>query len=164
MSNPFVVESPEKLLPRQIVDLFVEEHTKIETIKQRRHTLIWGSRGSGKSIMLRFLEPQCQAIRKSGMRQFLEENQSFLAIYSPCKEGQLNKTELGLRSKYADVALSDHMLNLYLADRLLDCLTSRFPAINSGFGAIVQGLITPSFRVRHRVYSTANSVERSSSY
>ena len=39
--NPFVVESPEKLKPDQIVALFVKEYTRLETVRQRRHTFIW---------------------------------------------------------------------------------------------------------------------------
>src|SRR5437588_104505 len=68
--NPFVVDSPEKLTPQQIVDLFVKEYTRLETVKQRRHTFIWGSRGSGKSMMLRYLEPECQKVVTQATRLF----------------------------------------------------------------------------------------------
>lgn len=126
--NPFAVESPEKLTPRQIVDLFVEKYTKIETVKQRRHTFIWGSRGSGKSMMLRYLEPQCQAIVHEGIDKFIgKSDDSFLAVYCPCKEGQLNKTELVLLDQYALLVIIEHMMNLNIADRLVDCLRTKLP-------------------------------------
>src|SRR4051812_9594253 len=89
--NPFVVESPEKLSPEQIVNLFVKEFTRLETVKQRRHTLIWGSRGSGKSMMLRYLEPQCQAIAENSYDAVFNRDDPFLAVYCPCKEGYFNK-------------------------------------------------------------------------
>jgi len=39
--NPFRIESPGKLLPRELVDLFVERYTQVGTVKQRKHTIIW---------------------------------------------------------------------------------------------------------------------------
>src|SRR5688572_20392545 len=91
-NNPFVVESPEKLAAKQIVDLFVRQYTQIESVRQRKHTLIWGTRGSGKSMMLRYLEPRCQSIVVGDGSKFLEGEMPSLAIYCPCKEGQFNKT------------------------------------------------------------------------
>lgn len=76
--NPFVVESPEKLSPQQIVDLFVKEYTRLETVRQRRHTFIWGSRGSGKSMMLRYLEPQCQALAEKSYETVFKRQDPFL--------------------------------------------------------------------------------------
>src|SRR6266700_5976840 len=93
--NPFVVDSPERLTPRRLVQLFVEEYTQIGTMKQRKHTFIWGSRGSGKSMMLRYLEPECQTLVHGDPAKFLSE-EPYIAVYCPCKEGQFNKTELSL--------------------------------------------------------------------
>src|SRR5256885_8077838 len=94
--NPFVVESPEKLSPEQIVALFVKDYTRLETVKQRRHTFIWGSRGSGKSMMLRFLEPRCQAIAEESYEAVFAKQDPFLAVYCPCKEGHFNRSELDI--------------------------------------------------------------------
>ena len=127
-TNPFVVESPEKLTPSQIVDLFIDRFTDVETVKQRKHTFVWGSRGSGKSMMLRFLEPTCQMIAYGTWDAFLQQqSQPFLAVYCPCKEGQLNKTELGLLDKAVAGVMSEHMLNLMVADRVLEALLHHFP-------------------------------------
>ncbi len=125
--NPFVVESPEKLGPGQIVDLFVEKFTQLETVKQRRHTFVWGSRGSGKSMMLRYLEPQCQAIIRGDVQNVLNRGEAFLAVYCPCKEGHANKSELLLLSKYASLIITEHILNLAIADRVVSCLRNQFP-------------------------------------
>lgn len=126
--NPFVVESPEKLSPEQIIELFVQEFTQIETIKQRKHTFVWGTRGSGKSMMLRYMEPQCQTAIHGGAEGFLKQPGSFLGVYCPCKEGQLNKTELSLLDPFSLRIIGEHMLNLTIADRLLSCLRGQFPS------------------------------------
>jgi hypothetical protein len=126
-TNPFVVESPEKLTTAQIVDLFVTKFTDIETVKQRKHTFIWGSRGAGKSMMLRYLEPQCQSLVSGGISEFFGQGNPFFAVYCPCKEGQPNKTELLLLDKYSTLIISEHMMNLSIADRLVDSLRIQFP-------------------------------------
>jgi hypothetical protein len=124
--NPFVVESPEKLSPEQLVGLFIEKYTQIETVRQRRHTFIWGSRGSGKSMLLRYLEPQCQAIVHGGTEKVFGMPEPFLGVYCPCKEGQLNKTEFETLDESAAAVVSEHLLNLTIADRLVSCLREQF--------------------------------------
>lgn len=125
--NPFVVESPEKLTPKEIVDLFVENFTRIETVKKRKHTIIWGSRGSGKSMMLRYLEPQCQSILYDRVDNFLNQPESFFAVFFPCKEGQFNKSELDLLKEKASIIITEHMINLSVADRVINSLMNQLP-------------------------------------
>lgn len=128
LRNPFVVKSPEELTKEQIVRLFVPEHTKIEAIKERKHTFIWGSRGSGKSMMLRFLEPQCQALACGGTHEaFFGQERSFLAVYCPCKEGHLNKSELDLLDEFPRMIVTEHLLNLTIAERTLATLRTQIP-------------------------------------
>src|SRR5688572_10717428 len=126
LDNPFVVESPEKLEPHEIVELFVPQFTEIETIKQRKHTFIWGARGSGKSMMLRYLEPRCQIITHNGT-EFLQQRTSFLAIYCPCKEGNFNKSEFQLLDKYSKLIVSEHLINMNIAERTIECLRTQIP-------------------------------------
>ena len=125
--NPFRVESPEKLKPLELVKLFIEQYTRLETVKQRKHTIVWGSRGSGKSMLLRYLEPQPQACLHQGIDKFLAAPESFVAVYCPCKEGQINKTDLEFLSPSAALTLTEHMLNLQISDLLFNCLRTQFP-------------------------------------
>jgi hypothetical protein len=125
-ANPFVVESPEKLSPTQIVDLFVEPFTRIETVRQRKHTFIWGARGSGKSMMARYLEPQCQALVHQGMEKFFEGSSGFFAVFCPCKEGQIRKSDLSLLNRLAATVITEHLLNLLIADRVIESLKTQF--------------------------------------
>jgi hypothetical protein len=124
--NPFVVESPERLTPQQIVDLFVKEHTKLDTVKQRRHTFIWGSRGSGKSMMLRYLEPKCQAIAEKFYSAVFQKQDPFLAIYCPCKEGYFNRSELDVLDGTNAAVISEHLLNINIAHNAVHCLVEQF--------------------------------------
>jgi hypothetical protein len=125
--NPFRIESPEKLAPADLVSLFVEQYTQVGTVKQRKHTIIWGSRGSGKSMLFRYLEPQCQTLVHGSIETMLRAPESFVAIYCPCKEGQFNKTDLELLSPSAAQTLTEHMLNLQISDLLFNCFRTQFP-------------------------------------
>jgi len=136
LRNPFTVKSPEELTREQIVGLFVPDYTKIETIKERKHTFIWGARGSGKSMMLRYLEPSCNAIVHGSLKAFLDKDDAFVGVYCPCKEGQFNKTELRLLEPYPRTVITEHLMNLAVAGQILRCLGDEFPG--EWFGA--QGL------------------------
>ena len=125
--NPFGVESPEKLSWALLVKLFVPEYTGVQVLKEQKHTFLWGSRGSGKSMMFRYLEAGCQFIASGACREYFENIESFLGIYCPCKEGQINKTDLRLMSDNAAAVMTEHMLNMLIADRVLYCLLSQFP-------------------------------------
>src|SRR5579871_4816664 len=102
--NPFAVESPEKLDSEHVFKLFVEENSGADVVDKRKHTFIWGPRGSGKSMLLRYLEPRCQAIKykeegkswESGLRNFLSSSRAFIGVRLACKEGYFNKTEFQL--------------------------------------------------------------------
>lgn len=60
--NPFRVHTPEALSAEEVVRLYVSEMPGADTVHSSGHTMIIGARGSGKSMMLRFLEPDCQAL------------------------------------------------------------------------------------------------------
>ena len=127
-SNPFAVESPEKLDPQHLVSFFIEKYTKIETIKQRKNTFLWGARGSGKSMLFRYLEPKCQAIANGSFDGFLQSSQPFIALYCPCKEGHFNKTDIRLLDKQPARILTEHLFNMHIAIRLVECLDNQIPS------------------------------------
>jgi hypothetical protein len=128
--NPFAVHSPDALkeIPAEtIVDLFVVDHTQLHTVKERKHTFVWGPRGSGKSFMLRYLEPQCQFIEADSVDDFFSSEQPFLGIYTPCKKGEIDKTELDLLDDRASQVITEHLLNLTVAEETVSTLSTQFP-------------------------------------
>lgn len=126
LHNPFSVKSPEELTREQIVKLFVSQYTRIETIKERKHTFIWGARGSGKSMMLRYLEPSSKAIVHESLDAFLKKEDSFIGVYCPCKEGQFNKVELLLLEPSARLVITEHLMNLAVARQVVRCLDEQY--------------------------------------
>ena len=58
--NPFAVKTPETLNSDDIASLFIEVYTDFPRLLAQEHTFLNGARGTGKSMMLRYLEPQVQ--------------------------------------------------------------------------------------------------------
>jgi hypothetical protein len=54
--NPFVVYSPEDLSPSEFMEIFVKEFTWINALETPKDFFIYGTRGSGKSMLLNYLE------------------------------------------------------------------------------------------------------------
>jgi hypothetical protein len=109
-NNPFAVFTPEALDPDLVVSLFVHEISEYGLIKQPGHSFLNGPRGSGKSMIFRYLEPDCQKRIKNQKLSELE----FYGAYVPIKRTQLNITEFGrLDRQYADVVLNEHILVLF---------------------------------------------------
>ena len=57
MKNPFEVNTPEGISAQDAYDLFVDVFTDFYQVPKIGHTFLNGSRGSGKSMMFRYMMP-----------------------------------------------------------------------------------------------------------
>ena len=119
--NPFSVQTPEEISADDAYNLFVNVFTDFPTLLQPGHMFIHGPRGSGKSMMFRYLQPDCQMLdRKSELGSL-----PFYGVYCPVKNTNLLLTDLlRLRSSYADGVLNEHFMVLYFAERVFSSLAS----------------------------------------
>ena len=58
--NPFEIKTPEQNSAQDVVDLFVDVFPDFYQVLEKGHTFINGPRGSGKSMMFRYIQPDCQ--------------------------------------------------------------------------------------------------------
>ncbi|OEU66350.1 MAG: hypothetical protein BA863_16055 [Desulfovibrio sp. S3730MH75] len=122
--NPFEVHTPEGLDTKSIVELFVPEYTDYYKIPKVGHTFINGPRGSGKSMIFRYLMPDAQLLVNGGTLEDLE----FFSVYVPIKETEPNLTELWrLEGKNANSVLNEHILATHFAIRLLVAIAEIHP-------------------------------------
>ena len=75
---------------------FVRDHTEYAKLAAYAHTIVWGSRGSGKSMHFRFLEPSAQAWRADlglagDVEKYSKLKDAFIGIYINCRDGILNR-------------------------------------------------------------------------
>ena len=85
--NPFTVTSPEDMTADDAFHLFVDVFSDFPKILNVGHTILHGPRGSGKSMMFRYLMPDCQ---KLSNKQATIHNLPFYGIYTRIKNTELN--------------------------------------------------------------------------
>lgn len=91
ISNPFSLKTPENLTAKDIASLFVDVFSDFPRLLSCEHTFLHGARGTGKSMMLRYLEPSVQlAAAKVNSASEL----SFYAVHMPIKTPNYFLTEL----------------------------------------------------------------------
>ncbi len=117
MKNPFAVFSPEGLNAKEVVDLFIEASPGVDSIQTDGHAMLLGPRGAGKSMILRYMEPDCQriALRSEGIERQLCDL-PYYSAYITIRETELSLPFLALvEQSHAAVPLNEHILVLTIA-------------------------------------------------
>lgn len=103
--NPFQIKTPEALTAEETVNLFVDEYTEFPKIKAEGHTFIIGPRGTGKSMIFRYLQPDCQCQNKS------LADIDYLGLYIPLRNAGFTKiTEMKRLYNTAAEYLNEHIM------------------------------------------------------
>lgn len=129
--NPFKVFTPEDMNAADVHALFVDPFTDFSKIRDVGHTMVNGPRGCGKSMIFRYLLPDCQCLESERSLQEL----SFLAFLISIKNTGPNITEFRrLHDKNADIVLNEHILTVFVATKVFDAI-GRFnlPADDASF-------------------------------
>ena len=120
--NPFIIKTPEKLKSEEAVDLFVDVFTDYEKINTEGHTFVLGPRGIGKSMIFRYLEPDCQCLSRNVKIDELE----FLGIYIPLKNASFTKiTEIKRFDNNASQIINEHLMSVFVLQMLYKSLSKR---------------------------------------
>jgi hypothetical protein len=120
VQNPFIVLSPEDIEAAEALRLFVDVFTDFHKVRDRGHTMVNGPRGCGKSMMFRYLLPDCQCLRTQRKLHELD----FFAVPVPIKNTTVNITELlRLRNQQANIILNEQLLTMYVASRTFATLS-----------------------------------------
>lgn len=119
--NPFQIKTPEKLPPDEAANLFVDVFTDYQKIKAQGHTFIMGPRGIGKSMIFRYLEPDCQCIStKTKINQL-----DFLGLYIPLKNASFTTiTELLRLERNAAHILNEHIMVTFVLQKVFSSLSN----------------------------------------
>src|SRR5437016_4968329 len=105
LNNPFTVQTPEGISAQDAISLFVNVFSDFPRVPYPEHCFLHGPRGSGKSMMFRFLQPDCQCLHRGCPVKDLP----FLGIYVPVKNTSLDLAEFGrMEKRQASVLLNEH--------------------------------------------------------
>lgn len=122
--NPFQIKTPEGLPPEEAVSLFVDVFTDYQKIRAQGHTFIMGPRGIGKSMIFRYLEPDCQCIQPDGSRVTVDKL-DFLGLYIPLRNAGFSKlTELARLERNAAHILNEHIMVTFLMHKVYKSLAN----------------------------------------
>ena len=120
--NPFRVLTPEDMDASDVADLFVDPFTDFTKIVGPGHVMVNGSRGCGKSMIFRYLLPDCQCIvRDAGLREL-----PFLAFLVSIKNTGATPglTEFRLlENRHANLVLNEHVLTVFIAAKVFASLS-----------------------------------------
>ena len=122
--NPFKVFSPEGMSAEDTVELFVEV-SYFKNVYDSGHTMLNGPRGSGKSMLFRYLMPDCQMAARANALSEL----SFFGVLVSIKNTAPNLTELRrLEDHVAQTILNEHALTSYVAAKVFRSVADSLPA------------------------------------
>lgn len=117
--NPFKITTPEDLSANETVSLFVDVFSDFYQITDPGHVIIKGPRGVGKSMMFRYLQPDCQCLKTGNKIEDLE----YVGIYIPLKNTNFSLTELKrLEKKHASAVLNEHLMVTHIISKVLENL------------------------------------------
>lgn len=114
-NNPFKVFTPESMDADDVHALFVDPFTDFNKIREPGHTMVNGPRGCGKSMIFRYLLPDCQCL---ALEQTLA-NLPFFSFLISIKNTSPNLTEFRrLHDQHADIVLNEHILTVFIATKV----------------------------------------------
>lgn len=114
-SNPFAVKTPETLAAAEIFELFVP-YPEFAYLQETGHQFLHGHRGSGKSMMLRMMEPECQSLYTKASLDDLRYFGTYLSI----KTTEINQPEFErLEQETSGFVLSEHVLSTKVLSGLI---------------------------------------------
>lgn len=116
ISNPFAVFTPEGLTADRVVAIFSTEMPGLGNIENAGHAFVIGTRGSGKSILFRYLEPDCQRLVTGKALGELP----FLSLYVSFRETQAQISELArFEDRHGEVFFNEHLLVLAIGAQIV---------------------------------------------
>lgn len=115
-NNPFAVQTPEDISAEDAYHLFVDVFTDFYQVPKIGNTFLHGPRGSGKSMMFRYMMPDCQKLKTGKALNELE----YFSIYIPIKKTILNLGNLDRLDKHAQFLINEHLLVSYVCLTMFD--------------------------------------------
>lgn len=119
-NNPFKVFTPEDMDAKDAHALFVDPFTDFNKIREPGHTMVNGPRGCGKSMIFRYLLPDCQCLALNRPVRELP----FLAFLISIKNTAPNLTDFRrLYDQHADIILNEHFLTLFITTKIFQSIS-----------------------------------------
>lgn len=129
--NPFTSVAAESMTAEDIRRLFVGRHTKLDIATKRFGTIIEGQRGTGKSMILRYLSFPVQ-IRDwlatgRNVQDYLDQRK-FTGVYCKLPQGVFDKKDLSVIPESNErEKIFEHMLTAYVSIAVFETMGEAIP-------------------------------------
>ena len=138
-TTPFSVKSPERLKPAEVVAQFVDHEAYLKLIPPE-HTLIQGPRGTGKSMLFRYMSPAARCLANNCHVSKLP----FIGIIVPVKQANVQMPEMELLTGPVARMIAENLLVTMLAiqvcrafEEVIDFVTGSDESFDSWINILV---------------------------
>lgn len=132
MRNPFEVNTPEGISAEDAHELFVDVFADFYQVNKIGHAFLNGPRGSGKSMMFRYMMPDCQKVSKNCNLNEID----YFSLYVPFKLTDINYSELERLRKNSNTFINEHLLTTFVATKCFFNLLTFEKEVNANFDDI----------------------------
>ena len=122
MVNPFEIKTPEQNSAQDIIELFVDVFPDFGQVLEKGHTFLNGPRGSGKSMMFRYMQPDCQMLVNKCEAKDLE----YFSVYVGIKQTSINNSDLARLDTHASILFNEHLLSTFVVSNILNSIRETF--------------------------------------
>lgn len=130
LDNPFDKYEADDYDIENVYEMFVDDESIMDKFSQPRHHFIWGSRGSGKSMLLRSFEPYCQFKKFNGWEKYFENKSAFIGVYCPIPRGLITEKKFENIDPFMADILSSHLFNILVAENILKTTIKQLSCVN----------------------------------
>ncbi len=114
LQNPFTVRTPEDISAEDAAFYFVDMFGGYFNVTQPGHTFLHGPRGCGKSMIFRYLEPDCQVLVRGVPISVLP----FYGVYVPIRSHEVKLAEMERLRDHAGIVINEHFLTMFVCVKL----------------------------------------------
>jgi len=125
MRNPFFNDETESYKIEEIYEWFVVDDTVLSQLYKPKHNFICGDRGTGKSMLMRYLEPYCQFKANGGWKNFLEKDDSFIAFYIPIPKNLINIKVFQSSDLPVPETIFAHYFNMLMTESIINTMQTQ---------------------------------------
>lgn len=125
MRNPFFNDETESYKIEEIYEWFVGDETVLSQLYKPKHNFICGDRGTGKSMLMRYLEPYCQFKANGGWKSFLEKDDSFIAFYIPIPKNLINIKVFQSSDLPVSETIFAHYFNMLMTESIINTMQTQ---------------------------------------
>jgi hypothetical protein len=135
MTNPFDRQFGNDISFDEVREMFIADNKIAEIFCSKQNTFVWGVRGTGKSMLLKYYDLESQ-MGTTSAKEFLHQSPKFLGIYLEFKSGVFNFINLSREQQVSAIPIYDSIIYAFSEHIIVSAILEMFikkmnPILNS---------------------------------